>query len=199
LLCAGAPFKYGPQYDSVWVQIAQRLGRKSLFRRSGGGRLVFFKSRGEELDRRLEARLRAAFDVAGVDFDSHVSFLTPLKRPDFFALMRQSALLLDTLSFSGFNTAVQAIECGLPVLAFEGEFMRGRLASGLLRHLDLPQLVATTTAEFIQKAVELAHDPASRKALQATILERHDRVFRDLAPVRALETCLLDLRAGTGR
>jgi protein O-GlcNAc transferase len=194
LLCAGSPFKYGPQYDTVWVQIALRLGRKTLFRRSGGGRLVFFKSQGEERNGRLETRLRAAFDAAGVDYDAHVSFLQPLKRPDFFALMRQSALMLDTLTFSGFNTAVQAIECGLPVLAFEGEFMRGRLASGILRQLDLPQLVATTTAEFVQRAVELAQDPAGRKALQATIMERHDRVFRDLAPVRALETCLLDLR-----
>jgi predicted O-linked N-acetylglucosamine transferase (SPINDLY family) len=194
LLCAGSPFKYGPQYDTVWVQIAQRLGRKTLFRRSGGGRLVFFKFQGEERNGRLETRLRAAFDAAGVDFDSHVSFLEPLKRPDFFALMRQSALMLDTLSFSGFNTAVQAIECGLPVLAFEGEFMRGRLASGILRQLDLPQLVATTPAEFVARAVELAQDPAGRKALQAKIIERHGRVFRDLAPVRALEACLLESR-----
>jgi predicted O-linked N-acetylglucosamine transferase (SPINDLY family) len=193
LLCAGSPFKYGPQFDGVWVQIAKRLGRKTLFRRSGGGRLVFFKSQLEASNGRLETRLRAAFDAADVDFNSHVSFITPLGRADFFALMRQSALLLDTLSFSGFNTAVQAVECGLPVLAFEGDFMRGRLASGLLRQLDLPQLVATTTAEFVQRAVELAHDPAGRKALRATILARHDRVFRDLAPVRALETCLLEI------
>jgi protein O-GlcNAc transferase len=143
---------------------------------------------------RLETRLRAAFDAAEVDFDSHVSFLQPLKRPDFFALMRQSALMLDTLGFSGFNTAVQAIECGLPMLAFEGEFMRGRLASGILRQMDLPQLVATTPAEFVARAVELAQDPAGRKALRDTIIERHDRVFRDLAPVRALEACLLESR-----
>jgi predicted O-linked N-acetylglucosamine transferase (SPINDLY family) len=199
LLCPGSPFKYGPRYDSVWVQIAQRLGRKTLFRRSGGGRLVFFKFQGDERNRRLETRLRAAFDAAGVDFDSHVSFLQPLKRPDFFALMRRSALMLDTLSFSGFNTAIQAIECGLPMLAFEGEFMRGRLASGILRQLDLPQLVATTTDEFVQRAVELAHDPAGRKELQARILAGHDRVFRDLAPVRALEDCLLEAGASTGR
>jgi predicted O-linked N-acetylglucosamine transferase (SPINDLY family) len=193
LLCAGSSFKYGPQYDGVWVQIAKRLGRKTLFRRSGGGRLVFFKSQVEENNGRLQTRLRAAFDTAGVDFDSHVSFIPVLGRPDFFALMRHSALMLDTLCFSGFNTAMQAIECGLPVLAFEGEFMRGRLTSGIMRQLDLPQLVATTEAEFIDKAVALAQDPAGRKALQATIIERHDRVFRDLAPVRALETCLLDL------
>jgi predicted O-linked N-acetylglucosamine transferase (SPINDLY family) len=192
LLCAGTPYKYAPQYDDVWVRIAKQLGRKTLFRRSGGGRLVFFRTHGEERNRLLETRLRAAFDASDLDFDAHVSFVPALARPEFFALMRRSALLLDTLGFSGFNTAIQAIECGLPVVGFEGEFMRGRLASGILRQLDLPELVARTPEEFVRKAVELIQEPQSRKALQAAIVERRDRLFHDLAPVRALESCLLE-------
>jgi predicted O-linked N-acetylglucosamine transferase (SPINDLY family) len=78
------------------------------------------------------------------------------------------------------------------VLAFEGEFMRGRLASGILRQLDLPELVATSTAEFVQKAVELAKDADRRKALQAKLIERRERLFHDLTPVRALESSLLE-------
>ena len=195
LLCPGTPYKYSPQYDDVWVQIAQRLGRKSLFRRSSGGRLVFFKTHGEERNHLVETRLRAAFEAADLAFDAHVSFIPALERSDFFGLIRRSALMLDTLSFSGFNTALQAIECGTPVLAFEGEFMRGRLASGILRQLDLPQLVATTTAEFVEKAVALAHDTAGRADLQAQIEARREKLFRDLEPIRALENCLLEARS----
>jgi len=128
LLCPGAPFKYSPLYDEVWVAIAKRL-RKRLFRRNSGGRLVFFRSRSETIDRMLEARLRTAFERASVEFDEHVSIIPNLDRARFFGLMRESALMLDTLGFSGFNTAIQSIECELPVLAYEGEFMRGRLAS----------------------------------------------------------------------
>lgn len=36
--------------------------------------------------------------------------------------------MLDILRFSGYNTAVQAIECGLPRVTREGRFLRGRLA-----------------------------------------------------------------------
>lgn len=191
LLCSGAPFKYSPLYDDVWVAIAKKL-RKRLFRRNSGGRLVFFRSRSETIDRMLEGRLRAAFERADVGFDEHVSIIPTLDRARFFGLMRRSALMLDTLGFSGFNTAIQAIECDLPVLAFEGEFMRGRLASAIMRQLDLPELVATTKEEYIQKAVELVGDSRRLKKIRAEIIKRRNVLFRDLAPVRALERHLTD-------
>lgn len=191
LLCPGAPFKYSPLYDEVWVQIAKHL-RKKFLRRSSGGRLVFFRSRSETMDRLLESRLRAAFHNADVEFDAHVSIIANLDRPRFFGLMRQSALMLDTLGFSGFNTALQAVECGLPVLAFEGEFMRGRLASAIMRQLELPELVATTKEDFVQKAIELAADFGRRRGLRTEIIKRRKVLFCDLAPVRALERHLRD-------
>jgi protein O-GlcNAc transferase len=189
LLCPGAPFKYSPLYDEVWVQIARHL-RKRIFRRGNGGRLVFFRSRSDMMDRMLESRLRAAFEKADVAFDERVSIIPMLDRSQFFGLMRQSALMLDTLCFSGFNTALQAIECDLPVLAFEGEFMRGRLASAIMRRLDLPELVATTTDDFVQKALDLAGDAGRRKKIRAKIIERRNVLFHDTAPVLALERCL---------
>jgi len=190
LLCAGTPFKYSPQFDQVWVEIAQRL-RKRLFGRSRG-RLVFFRSRIAAMDRALEARLRAAFARADAGFDDQVSIIPMLDRARFYALMRRSALLLDTLGFSGFNTAIQAIECDLPVLAYEGEFMRGRLASGLLRRLDLPELVATTPQGFVDMAVDLARDKAKRSRLRAAIGQRRRILFHDASAVRALEDRLVE-------
>lgn len=191
LLCPGSPFKYSPADDQVWIQIAQQLV-KTAFRRSSGGRLVFFCSRLDAMDRMLQKRLRTAFEKADVDFDSHVTIIPNLDRARFFGLMRESALMLDTLEFSGFNTAIQGIECGLPVLAYEGKFMRGRLASAIMRRLDLPELVATTKEEFVRKAIELAGDPKQRRRLQAKITERRHVLFNDTEPVRALERALTE-------
>jgi predicted O-linked N-acetylglucosamine transferase (SPINDLY family) len=191
LLCPGSPFKYSPLYDDVWVAIA-KARQKRFLRGNSGGHLVFFRSRSETIDRMLERRLRAAFERADVGFDEHVSIIPILDRARFYGLMRQSALMLDTLGFSGFNTALQAIEADLPVLAFEGEFMRGRLASGILRQLGLSELVATTKEEFIQKAIELVGDSRRLKQMRAEIVKRRDVLFRDLTPVRALEQHLAD-------
>jgi protein O-GlcNAc transferase len=192
LLCPGQPFKYAPQYDAVWVKIAQGLRRKSLFRNRSFGRLVFFCSHNGTWDPILEGRLRAAFAAGGLEFEEHVSVVPFLEHARFFGLMRRSTLLLDTPGFSGFNTALQGIECGLPVLAFEGDFMRGRLASGVLRELDLPELVATGPDDFVEKAVALAKDAGRLKELRGKIVERRDALFRDVAPVRALERCLIE-------
>jgi protein O-GlcNAc transferase len=196
LLCPGAPFKYSPQYDEVWVQIAGRL-RKKFFLRGSGGRLVFFRSGSDMVDRILERRLRAAFEKADVRFDEHVSIIPRLDRSRFFGLMRKSALMLDTLGFSGFNTALQAIECDLPVLAFEGEFMRGRLATAIMRRLDLPELVATTMEDFVQKALNLAGDAGRRKKLRGKIIARRNVLFHDIDPILALERCLTDAVASS--
>lgn len=198
LLCPGQPFKYFPGADQVWVRIAKGLQKRGLFRSRSTGRLVFFRGAKDAWNVRLESRLREAFSRGGVDFDAHVSFVPALERPLFFGLMKRSCLMLDTIGFSGFNTAIQAVECGLPYLAFEGAFMRGRLASGIMRRLDLPELVATTADEFVTKAVGFTRDADRRADLKAKLVERRDKLFRDLAPVRALERHLIEARAARG-
>jgi predicted O-linked N-acetylglucosamine transferase (SPINDLY family) len=196
LLCPGQPFKYAPRYDHVWVEIAKGLRKRGLFRHGSAGHLVFFRSHNQTADRMLEKRLRAAFAGGGVDFDAHVSIIPFLPHERFFGLMRRSTLMLDTLGFSGFNTALQGIECELPVLAFEGDFLRSRLASGIMRELDLPDLVATGEADFVQKAVSLARDPGKIQELRAQIGQRRAKLFRDPAPIRALERCLIEMSGG---
>jgi protein O-GlcNAc transferase len=202
LLCPGTPFKYSPLHDKVWARIAKGLpvapaGRlwSRITRRgpaASGGKLVFFHSASRSMDRLLEQRLRRAFDSEKVDFDAHVRVIPNLPRPQFFGLLQHSALMLDTFVFSGYNTALQAIECGLPVLAREGDFMRGRLASGIMRRLGLPELVATTDEGFIEMAIRLAADSSKRRDLRLEIEGRRHILFADVEPIRALERCLIE-------
>jgi protein O-GlcNAc transferase len=184
LLCPGTTFKYSPGHDWVWVEIAKGLEK----RRSG--RLVFFTSSSGSMSLLLTTRLRRVFAESGMDFDARVCMIPLLDRARFFGLMGHAALMLDTLGFSGFNTAIQGIECGLPVLAYEGEFMRGRLASCLMRRMDLPELIAGTHAEFVQRALALSGDRRELKRLRAEIVKRRAVLFQDLEPVRALGNVL---------
>jgi protein O-GlcNAc transferase len=186
LLCPGPPFKYSPLHDGVWVEIARGL------KANGRGRMVFFSASSGTMHVQMSNRLRSSFAQAGLDFDAHVCVIPFLSRERYFGLMKQSALMLDTLDFSGFNTAIQAIECGLPYLAFEGSFMRGRLASGIMRRLELSELVATTYESFAQRAVALTVGSSNGRIeeLRAEIVKRSVILFKDIAPVRALEQFL---------
>jgi predicted O-linked N-acetylglucosamine transferase (SPINDLY family) len=76
--------------------------------------------------------------------------------------------------------------------------MRGRLASGIMRRLGLPELVATSKDDFIQSAIRLAADVGRCQELKIEVASRRSLLFNDLEPVRALERCLTAARAALG-
>jgi predicted O-linked N-acetylglucosamine transferase (SPINDLY family) len=182
LLCAGTPYKYAPQHDHVFVDIARKLGPCQF--------VFFFTSRFPELTEKLRRRLEVVFSRAGLPFDQHVVFISLLPRPDFYGLMRRADVYLDTIGFSGFNTAMQAIACGLPIVTREGRFMRGRFASGILRRMDLAELVADSKQRYIDLAIKVASDSGYRLELRSRIEASGPMLHNDVAPIRALEEFL---------
>jgi len=182
LLCPGVPYKYAPEHDAALVEIARRLGRC---------RLVFFAYGAQGPVERLQRRLEAAFASAGVDFAAHVSFLPWQPAAQFQGWLERADVFLDTIGFSGFNTALQAIQRALPIVTVEGRFLRGRMASGVLRRMGLDDLVARSAQEYVERAVRLVDDRAYRDDLRRRMREGRERLFGDLAPIRALEEFLL--------
>ena len=181
LLCPGTPFKYLPQQDAVWVEIS---------RRAAPCRLVFFRPSRGGVNPLLEERLERRFAAAGLRFRDCVSFVPTLAPASFYGLMQRAHLMLDTIGFSGFNTVIQAIECGLPVVTREGDFMRGRLGSGILRRIGMDALVVDSDEAYVELATALTRDPAQRDRLRDDVIARRSELFGDLAPVRALERFL---------
>ena len=106
----------------------------------------------------LERRLRTRAEDAEIIFDRHVIFVPNQSRQGFSALMKSADLLLDTIGFSGFTTAMQAIGCGLPIITREGKFMRTRHASAILRTLEVEELITKTDAEYIDLVERLIFD-----------------------------------------
>ncbi len=181
LVCPGAPFKYAPEHDAVLPAIARQLGRCQF---------VFFTHWARALSDRLHSRLAAAFAREGLAADRYVRFVPWLSRPAFHGLMQRADVFLDTIGFSGFNTALQAVECGLPVVTREGRFLRGRLASGILKRLELQELVAAGAEDYVALAVRLAGERSYRESVRARIEARRHVLYEDAAPIRALEEFL---------
>jgi predicted O-linked N-acetylglucosamine transferase (SPINDLY family) len=180
-LCPGTPFKYAPEHDRIFVEIAQKTGPCQF---------VFFNHHIPVYSAKLRRRLQTAFSKAGMNVNTYVLFIPWLDRPDFYSLMKRADVFLDTIGFSGFNTIMQAVECGLPFVTREGRFMRGRLASGILRRMDLPELITHNEDDYIELATKLAMSPQYREDVQRRILEKRPALFDDPAPVRALEDFL---------
>lgn len=181
LVAPGVAFKYGPREDALWLDIA---------RRCAPCKLVFFAG-SDAHAARLQQRLRAGFVRAGVDFDALVRFLPWQPQAAFFGLLQRADVFLDTVGFSGFNTAMQAVECGTPIVAWEGRFLRGRFASGILRALEMDEWVANTPAAYAEKVARLSADAALRQEVRAQIATRRQRLYDDRASVETLADTLL--------
>lgn len=178
LLCPGMPFKYRPGDDALWVEIA---------RCAMPCRLVFFEGGAPRLHELLKARLRAAF---GASFDEQVLFVPWQGQAAFFGWLSVADVMLDSPGFSGFNTVMQAVECGTPFVALEGGALRGRFGSAVLRALGLDEWVAADAGTYVERAVALATDPAAQKAVRTRIAQRRDAIFDDAQASRALGAAL---------
>jgi protein O-GlcNAc transferase len=179
LLSPGTPFKYAPQHDAAFVEIAQRLGQCHF---------VFFEF--GSAWKLLKFRLEAAFAQSGLRFEDYCAFVPWQNRAQFLGLMQRAQVYLDTPGFSGFNTAMQAVGCGLPIVTGEGRFMRGRFASGILHRMGLGDLVALDRGSYVDLAVRLASNSNYRDNLRTRIAFSRDVLFDDLTPIRALESFL---------
>lgn len=170
LICPGTPYKYQPVNDSVFVEIAKAVPRAQL---------VFFRGAGAALADLLQARITNAFAAAGLDVKDHVRFVRWLNFSEFHWLLRRADVLLDTIGFSGYNTAVQAIECGLPLVTREGRFLRGRLASGVLRRMGLPELIVQTQDAYVGLVARLVSDRGYQAQIRQEIERRRSVLFDD--------------------
>jgi protein O-GlcNAc transferase len=183
LLCPGVPFKYQPQDDGILVEIARRLGRCTF---------VFFRHEVVELSQKLQARITSAFREAGLEPTRHLAWIPWQPRDAFFGLLRQADVYLDTIGFSGFNTMMQAVECHLPCVTYEGRFMRGRLGSGILRRLGLGELVAVDKERYVDLAVKLAAGVGYRAEIRRAIRRAEPTAYADMEAIGALAGVLVN-------
>lgn len=172
-LCCQAPYKYLPQYDFVFPEIARRVPQAQF---------VFLRG---DL---LKQRLNRAFAAVGLTSEDYCVFLTIPERLDYLAINLLSDVYLDTFTWSGGNTTLEAIACNLPVVTCPGEFMRGRHSESFLKMLGVTDTIAQNEVEYIEIAVKLGLDPAWRCNIVKRIKESHDRLYDDKACVAGLET-----------
>jgi protein O-GlcNAc transferase len=170
LICPGMPFKYQPVHDQLFVEIARRLPEAQL---------LFFRPSAGALADLLKVRITERFEAGGLEPAHHLRFIRWLDFEEFHCLLRRADVMLDTIGFSGYNTAVQAIECGLPLVTREGRFLRGRLASGVLRRMGLSELIVPTEADYVNLAVRLVADRPYRTHICDEIRRRRSVLFDD--------------------
>jgi predicted O-linked N-acetylglucosamine transferase (SPINDLY family)/exopolysaccharide biosynthesis predicted pyruvyltransferase EpsI len=177
--CAQSLFKYLPQHDFVFVEIAKRVANAQFVFLGD-----FFSP---EQSARVKRRIEQALAAAGLDASRKVVMMsTRLPVEQFHALARLCDVYLDSLGWSGCNSAMEAMQNGLPVATLPGRFMRGRHTYAFLKLMGLEQLIVSTEAEYIDLMARLGNDPAFRAQMNQEIGKALPRLQGDLDCVRGL-------------
>ncbi len=104
-LCCQAPFKYLPQYDFILAEVARPIPQAK-----------FVLLRGTV----LKSRLQLAFAAAGLDSEDYCVHLTIPERLHYLMINLLSDVYLDTFTWCGGNTSLEAITCNLPIVTCPG-------------------------------------------------------------------------------
>jgi protein O-GlcNAc transferase len=180
--CFNTSYKITPELFDVWMRLLKAVDGSVLWLRR------FADATAANLQREATAR--------GVD-PQRLIFAKRADLPDHLARHRLADLFLDTLPFNGHSTACAALWAGLPVLTCLGETFAGRVGASLLAAIDLPELVATSPADYEAKALHLALQPAALADVQRKLEANRftTPLFDTPGFVRALEAAVTQMVA----
>lgn len=122
-------------------------------------------------DRFIERLNQVGLDV------NRVELVGGMTIEDYFASYAEVDILLDTFPYPGGTTTAEALWMGVPTLTLSTTGMLGRQGEALMVNADLPDWVAYSEEEYVQKAVSWGNaDQAQRQMLAKVRAEMREKV-----------------------
>ena len=119
-------------------------------------------------DARTQDYYRTFLAQHGVDTDRVIM----RKSPNIFEGLNDIDILLDSFPHSGGTMLMDALWMGVPALTLASRPPVGRLGTGMMMNLGLPEWVAQSEGEYIDKACQFAGDSQRLKELRTGMRER---------------------------
>jgi len=180
--CCQSLYKYLPQYDAIFPQIA---------RAAGDCQFVFLETRkGRHITSLFVNRLTQAFAAYGLDVKRYCVVLPYLSRERFHGAMACCDVFLDSIGWSGCNSTLESLGSNLPIVTMRSGLMRGRHSAAILEMMGMPEMIADRIENYVAIAARLARDPAWRATIRGRTAANKHRLWRDRAPITALEAFL---------
>jgi CRISPR-associated protein Csy1 len=168
LLCPQSLFKIHPENDALFAEILAQ---------NPAAMLVLFAGRHPAITDQFMRRFARTLDRHGIAIRERTRVLPPVGHDDYLRINRVCDAMVDTLHWSGGNTSLDALACGLPVVTLPGPFMRGRQSAGMLSLLGIPELIARDRADYVALASRLIAEPTWRRSLADRIDAAQGRLF----------------------
>jgi CRISPR-associated protein Csy1 len=188
LLCPQSLWKIHPDNDRLFAEILAANPRAML---------VFFGGWHPAPIDRFMQRLKATLDGFDIPIRERTRVLPQVGHDDYLRINMLCDAMVDTLHWSGGNSSLDALACGLPVVTLPGPFMRGRQSAGMLSLLGTPELIAADRDDYLAIAARLCGDQTWRHELAARIGGAQSSLFDVPDAIERLQELLQadDIRA----
>ncbi len=134
-----------------------------------------------------QANLRKRAEKRGI-YSQRLIFAGRPSKPEHLARLALADIALDTRSYNGHTTSLDALFAGIPLVAELGSQFASRVAASALGAVGLPGLVAHNGEQYQEIALRLARDPVARQSIRAVLAQaRRAPLFDAPRFVRNLE------------
>jgi predicted O-linked N-acetylglucosamine transferase (SPINDLY family) len=142
---------------AAWARVLQALPQAQLV----------FTNLADTARRTITDRL-AAHGIAA----QRLRLYGSLAKTDFYALLNEVDIALDTFPYNGTTTTCETLWMGIPVISLIGASSVARSGYALLKTVGLEELAAHDAEGYVRLAVALAGDPDRLSALRAGMRAR---------------------------
>ena len=171
-------FKLLPQDDHIYLDIVKKFPNCCFW---------FIQGLNNSVTNIFKERISKIFKIEGFDFKEYSYFHPRCTQEEFFGLIEESDIILDSLNWSGGNTTLEAISLNKPVVTCPSSFMRGRHTYGILKTIGVDETIATSKKEYVEIAVKLANNINFRDSIVHKIKKNKQKLYNDEKPIRFLE------------
>ncbi len=167
-------YKITPAEFDIWMRLLDQVE----------GSVLWLLDCGES----AKTNLRREAEQRGQN-PNRLIFAPRVPQADHLARHPVADLFLDTFVVNGHATASDALWAGLPVLTLPGQQFAARVGASLVSAIGLPEMIATSAADYEARALELAHDADALAALRSKLQRNRlaTSLFDTLAFTRMLE------------
>jgi protein O-GlcNAc transferase len=184
-LCPVSLFKIHPLMDTIFAEILAQDAQAQI---------LCLDRPQSELDQLLRARFQRHMGALA----ERIWFLPWLKPADFIQLLFNADVYLETFPFGSGTTLYTAFATGIPVVAIEAEFARGRFASALYKQMGLSDLIAQDNADYLAKALSWAQNKALNRHLGERIRQANFQIYQYPPILDAFQKAILKAHTEAG-
>jgi len=155
------PMKLRQEVADLWTQIVSRVPNSRLMLKGIGLQ-----------DPMMRAHVQTLFCNAGLAEDRLIMRTQTASQVVHLGAYNDMDVALDPFPYNGTTTTCEALLMGVPVVTLAGNRHAGRVGVSLLNAVGLPELIATTPEDYVERASILAFDRGRLAALRSELRGR---------------------------